>query len=419
MKRIGLLCCGICIAAISFGQNQPEAPDTLRKDALNVFMDASSYIRKEINFVNYVRDIKDADVYIISTYQLTGAGGTLYTWFLVGQHRFKEMVDTLVYASGPDDTLEKVREGQVRTLKMGLMRYVIKTPLAQHMDIRFTEPLQEEVSTDRWKNWVFGISASGYLSGQKLYSYFNLYGSVSASKVTSEWKVDLDAFYSYGEDKYNLDEGTYYSSNKSKSFNALIVKSLGEHWSIGGTTYIGSSTYRNFDLHFTIAPGIEYDIFPYSESTRKQFRILYSAGYVYNNYIDSTIYFKINESLWEQNLDIAVEVVQKWGSIETYLGWSNYLHDWKKNNLSLSMYLSLRIAKGLRIRIGGGAGMVHDQLSLVKGGATTEEILLSRKELETQFTYYSSFSLTYTFGSIYNNVVNPRFSNSGAMYIYY
>jgi len=62
--------------------------------------------------------------------------------------------------------------------------------------------------------------------------------------------------------------------------------------------------------------------------------------------------------------------------------------------------------------------MVHDQLSLVKGGATTEEILLHRKELETQYRYYVSFGLTYTFGSIYNNVVNPRFS-SGGMYFYY
>jgi hypothetical protein len=381
-------------------------------------MDATSYIRKEINFVNYVRDIKDADVYIISTSQATGAGGWEYTYFLVGQHRFKEMSDTLVYASGPDDTLEKTRDGQVRTLKMGLMRYVLKTPLAQHMDIRFTEPLQEEVSSDRWKNWVFSTSANGYLSGQKIYSYFDVYGSLSASKVTSEWKIDMDVFYSYGEEKYEFDDGTYYSSNKSKSFDALIVKSLGEHWSIGGTTYIGTSTYSNYDLHFTIAPGIEYDIFPYSESTRRQFRILYSAGYVFNNYTDSTIYFKMNESLWEQNLDIALEVVQKWGSIDTSVGWSNYLHDWKKNNLYVSLYLNFRIAKGLRIRFGGGGGMVHDQLSLVKGGATTEEILLHRKELETQYTYYMSFGLSYTFGSIYNNVVNPRFASSGVMFFY-
>jgi hypothetical protein len=56
--------------------------------------------------------------------------------------------------------------------------------------------------------------------------------------------------------------------------------------------------------------------------------------------------------------------------------------------------------------------MIHDQLGLPKGGASTEEILLQTKRLSTQYTYYSSFGLSYTFGSIYNNVVNPRFGNN-------
>jgi hypothetical protein len=50
---------------------------------------------------------------------------------------------------------------------------------------------------------------------------------------------------------------------------------------------------------------------------------------------------------------------------------------------------------------------------LVKAGATTEEVLLRRRELATQFQYFTSFGLNYTFGSIYNNVVNPRFGNNG------
>jgi len=54
----------------------------------------------------------------------------------------------------------------------------------------------------------------------------------------------------------------------------------------------------------------------------------------------------------------------------------------------------------------------------VKGGATTEEILLHRKELETQYQYYISFGLSYTFGSIYNNVVNPRFGSGGSVMYY-
>ena len=52
-----------CSTAFSSG-NDAE-PDSLRKDALNVFMNASDYIKREIPYVNYVRDLKDAGVYII------------------------------------------------------------------------------------------------------------------------------------------------------------------------------------------------------------------------------------------------------------------------------------------------------------------------------------------------------------------
>ena len=45
-----------------------------------------------------------------------------------------------------------------------------------------------------------------------------------------------------------------------------------------------------------VMPGIEYNIFPYSESTRRQLRILYKVGYGYANYIDTTEYFLFKET---------------------------------------------------------------------------------------------------------------------------
>jgi len=274
MKKLILVSFILSVQFSMYGQDQSAPSDTLRKDALNIFMEANSYIRNEINFVNYVRDIKDADVYIISTSQRTGAGGREYTYFFVGQHSFEGMKDTLTYASSPDDTDDQRREGQVKTLKMGLMRYVAKTPLAKHMDINFTVPISDEVSTDRWKNWVFRANVSGFLNGEKSMKGIDIFGGISASKVTRDWKIDMDLDMSYGENEFEIDDSTTYSSfNQSKSFDALIVKSLGEHWSVGGSAAIGSSTYRNHELVYSIFPGIEYDIFPYSESTRKQFRI--------------------------------------------------------------------------------------------------------------------------------------------------
>ena len=158
--------------------------DTLRKDALKVFMEASDYIRREIPYINYVRDIKDADLYIISTRQMTGSGGREYSYFLVGQHDFAGMRDTLQFTTTPDETEEGRRSKEVSILKMGLMRYVARTPLARYINIQFSEPMSETVSTDKWKNWVFRPSLSATLLGEKTYSYRYINTSFTADKIT-------------------------------------------------------------------------------------------------------------------------------------------------------------------------------------------------------------------------------------------
>jgi hypothetical protein len=413
MKRI-ILCTTLLVIILNgFSQEVVTKQDTLRKDALNVYMESSDYIRKEIPYINYVRDIKDAGVYIISTSQRTGSGGREFTYFLVGQHEYAGMRDTVSFASKPDATEDEIRAKEVNTLKMGLMRYVAKTPLSEYMKITFTEPLSETVSTDKWNSWVFRARFTGFLDGQQSIKSSSLNGNLSASRVTEKWKIDLRAWYNYSKDIFEIDEDIIESTNNSKSFNALIVKSISDHWSYGGSYEIGSSSYSNLKLSTEIMPGIEYDIYPYSESTRRQLRLLYSIGYKYSAYIDSTIYDKMQEGHFKHSLEAAYEVVQKWGSIDLSIEYSNYLHDWSKNNLSIDGFVDVRLVKGLSVNFGGGASLIHDQLGLVKGGATPEEVLLRRKELETQFQYFTMFGFTFTFGSIYNNVVNPRFGNAG------
>jgi hypothetical protein len=413
MKKILLLTIIAFLSLSAFGQEASSKSDTLRKDALNVFMDASDYIRKEIPYVNYVRDIKDAGVYIISTSQRTGSGGMEITYFLVGQNENAGMSDTINFVTSPDETQEEIRIKEVKTIQMGLMRYVAKTPLSKYIKIGFSEPLSETVSSDKWNSWVYSAQVYGFLNGEKSYKSTYLNGSLSANRVTEDWKINLRARYNYNIDQFEIDNDIIKSENNSKSVSSLIVKSISDHWSYGGSFYWGSSSYSNLDLSLNIMPGIEYDLFPYSESTRRQLRLLYSIGYTFANYTDTTIYNKTKEGHLQHSFSAAYEVIQKWGSVNLSLNYSNYLYDWSKNNLSVYGGIEWRIIKGLSVNFGGSASLIHDQLGLVKGGATTEEVLLRRKELETQFSYFGSFGLTFTFGSIYNNVVNPRFGNGG------
>jgi hypothetical protein len=189
----------------------------------------------------------------------------------------------------------------------------------------------------------------------------------------------------------------------------MIVKGLSEHWSVGVFSYIGSSSYSNTKISYSGAPAVEYDIFPYSESVRKQFRFIYRVSPEYTVYNERTIYGKLRESLLKETLHIALSVKQPWGTIETDLSGAHYFHDFSKNHIRFSASFSFHLIKGFSFNVDGRFSRIHDQLSLPQRQATAEEILLRRRELETQYNYDFSIGVEYTFGSIYNNIVNPRF----------
>ncbi|MEZ5000552.1 MAG: hypothetical protein R2727_07910 [Bacteroidales bacterium] len=269
MKPIRLLFLAILIAPLTYGQETGIETDTLRKEALNVYVDASSYMKQEIPFINYVRDIKVADVVIISTVEGTGSGGRKYTYFLEGQGRYRNMIDTLSFTSSPDETHEVVREREAGTLKMGLMRYVLKTPLAKYIKINFTEPISEEVSSDRWNNWVFRAGLNGFAFATESSTRYSLSSNLSARRITEKSKIELG-----GNNNLNLTEYTWTDdetgdelseTNRRTSFslNSLVVRSLGEHWSAGFISELSGSFYGNYIAHFEFKPGIEYNIFPF------------------------------------------------------------------------------------------------------------------------------------------------------------
>ncbi len=401
-----------------FAQNAIAAPDTLRKDAVKIFLDCQScdmnYTREEISFANFVRDVNDAQVFILVTQQNAGSGGVQYTITYQGSSMFKGMNDTLVYTSNPDETSTIVRERKTNLLKLGLMRYVAKTPVFSEIEIINNSDLKQEEVIDKWNNWVFSISTEPQYQSEESNKQLDLRNSLNITKVTPDIKIELEMDQNYSQRRVIDDEGgdTTYVTNEFQGDN-LFVKSLGDHWSAGVKLNMGSSTRENYDLRTDFMPSVEYDIFPYSEATHRQLRFLYSAGVQYNNYIDSTIYDKVKETLYKQELNIAFQVQEKWGSVNLALVGSTYFNDFSKNRLELISSLNLRIFRGLSLQLEGGVAYIHDQINLKKGGISEADRLLELRELSTQYRIQGGIGLTYTFGSIYNNVVNPRFGFGG------
>ena len=415
-------------------QESENENDVIRQKAVKIFIDCQhcdmNYIRQQIPYVNYVRDVKEAEVYILETRQNTGSGGREYTFTFLGQSKFEGKNDTLVYATRPDDTDDHIREGRTQMIKMGLMRYVATTPLYEEVMIQHLGETVDQEVVDRWNYWVFELETSPRIELEETLKEISWDNSISATKFTPDWKLEFDYDYDYRKTKRveeeeidslgNTEKVTEEYERISHRLDNLIVKSLGDHWSAGIRFDLSSSTYRNTKLHYTFYPSLEYNIFPYAESTRRQLRILYGAGYNYTKYNDTTIYDKIEDKLFQQQLQIAFQVQQKWGSINISLEGSNYFHDFEKNRLELEGSIRIRIVKGLSVELHGGVARIRDQLSLVKGEeATAEEVYLRLRELATGYNIDAGLSFTYTFGSIYNNIVNPRFGNGGGYYGWY
>ena len=403
-------------ASNSYSQEEAFDIEELKKSAPKVFIDCDrcdiDYIRTEITFVNYVWDRQEADIHMLITLQSTGSGGREYTIAFIGQKEYSDLQNTLKYFSNPTETDDEVRKGLVQTLKLGLGSYVARTPMAQAISLLLKQEVKPTAVEDKWNFWVFYVGLNSDLSGEEQRKSTELSGNFSANRVTPASKLRMGLDIDYEKDRYDVDGETITSISESRDFDGLYVKSISEHWSIGGWVSLSSSTYRNIDFSYTIHPAIEYNFFPYSQSTRRQLRALYKIGYGSYRYRDETIYEKTSENLWNESLSITMELNEPWGTAELSLEGSHYFHDLNKNRLVLSGELSLRIFKGLSLRIEGRYSKINDQLSLPRGEATLQEILLRRRELASGYRKSFEIGLSYRFGSVFSNVVNPRFGNN-------
>lgn len=410
-----LLACVLPAGAAA--QGTPAPPLRVFLDCQQMYCDMDFY-RTEIAFVDHVRTRQDADVHILVTRQQTGGGGGEYTAAFIGLRQFAGRRDTLRYYSRQDDPDDVTRRGLARLFTIGLLRYVAGTPVADRIAITYTAPKADQTAAgakqhDPWNYWVFYARASGYFQGETSSNSLNVSGGLSANRTTELWKLSLSLNAGYSESNFDIDSVTRVkSTSKNYSANALGARSVGGHWALGAIASASRSTYSNQARALRFAPGIEYDVFPYAESTRRQFTLRYNIGVNAFRYDEETIFLKTRETLYDESLTASLDARQPWGSVSVSLEGAHYLDDFSKNRLGLFSNFDVRIFRGLSLSFFGSVSRVRDQRYLPAAGATPEEVLLQRRALATNYRYYGSIGLNYSFGSIFNNVVNPRFGGS-------
>jgi hypothetical protein len=409
LRTLALLLLTFLTAA---GISADERDETPRERALRVYLDGfgdTQYIKEEIPYVNYVRESEQAQVHLIYTSRSTGAMSLERTVTFLGLGEFEGLDDTLSCITRTDDTVDYRRAEIVRIMKLGLMRYVSRTPQGELIDITYSEPAEPRDVTDRWDHWVFSTSFSGSYGGQESYKDMSLSGGLSADRVTEALKLNFGFTAYYSETSYEYEDLDYTDISKSSNLQALTVKSVSDHFSIGAFGAASQSLYNNIDQSYEIAPAAEYNVFPYAESSHRELRMLYKIGYRHNRYEEETIYFVTEEDRFYHSLSIEYDTKARWGSMRAMIEASNYLHDFDLNSLLFSSSFYFRITDGFSLSLSGSYSAVHDQIELSSRGASVEDVLLRRKQLETEYYFNIYAGFQYRFGSRYSNIVNPRF----------
>ncbi len=419
-----LLVLAISMAFAPSAMAQEDKPETL-----DVFLDCErscdfDYIRREIPYINYVRDRVGSDVHLLVTRRRTGSGGNEYELQYRGQDDLSAMVDTLVYVSGSTETDNERRAGLTNAMARGLVPFLMMTKIGDRFTVSVpvleesSDPLEEQVIHDPWNFWVFNVSVSGDYEAEDTQTSTQIRTRLSADRVTEDWKFGLSGWFNYRENTFEFSDGTFNSLNRDGSVFGQLIKSLGPHWSAGMMTFFNTSSRSNTDLSGSFSPTVEYSFFPYSESSTRELRARYEVNLRNNKYEELTVYNETQQTLIQHQLQLSANFRQPWGNARARVSIESYVTDFEESlfdlyNIGIGGDLNFRVARGLSINLGAEMSSVHDQIWLAAETANDEDVLLGNKRLPTDFEYELEFGFSYRFGSIYNNVVNPRFGFGG------
>ncbi len=416
---------GIGATATSLSAQGEAAPEDAPQ-LLKVFLDChlvlscdTNHFRREITFVNWVRLREDAHVHLILTYTAAGAGNE-YQFDNIGLGNFQGEDSHLTWTSSNVNTRDEIINALTRTMALGFVPYAQGLGLAEQLRVEFeaadaiqrarqTQGLQD-TAEDPWDFWVFRLNARADLSGQDKRKVRNLNGSFSADRITDNLKLELTVTGSSNETKNQLSNGDWFTSDrKSWSATGVAVKSLTDHWSLGSQFGGNSSSVANRRAGYRAAPALEWNLFPYSESTRQQLIFMYQIGAAWVVWWEETIYEETAEWVFDHRFRVDLNFRQPWGSGGTAFQMASLLDDFEKWEMTLSGTVNIRLFRGFSLNVGGNYGEIRNQIGLRRRNLTDEEILTARRQLATDSSYRLNSGFTFDFGSVFNNVVNTRF----------
>jgi hypothetical protein len=392
-------------------------------DAIRVFLDcqgdtnlgcSSDFFVLELPYVNWTRDRLFANVQFLVTTIQTGSGAFQYTVTALGRGRFAGRADTSVVNTLPNEAEDGVRRKLAASMGMLLVPYVRTTSAAARLRVVYDAPTGARQATpgsvnDPWNFFVLQFEGNGFMETESRQTFANGNADIRVRRVTEQNAIRFGWNQNVRYNSFEINDSTTVTNTiRNGVFFARAVKSLGSRLSAGVLTNIGYNEFNNTQLFWRAAPVLEYNFFPWKQATSRQVAISYGVGPRYFRWKEPTIFNRSSEWRMQQELVLGTDVRQSWGSINTSARYASFIPDLKQWNLSLNGQANLNLVKGLSLNLGGGASLIRDQIFLAAQDQTPEQILTQRRALASNFRVFVFTGLSYSFGSIYNSVVNPR-----------
>ncbi len=378
---------------------------------LKVFLDCNcdeNYLKQNTSFLEYVRDqdLADIEIFILDVYTPTGSRS--FEINIDGNNIYHEISTSSKVVGYSNDTSSTLRDKLLNKVKLALVPFLDKGGYNIKIDV---DSNLDDYSTndDKWKNWVFELSGS-YNNDKEETRKTNRYEiEFEIDKLTPEWRIGIDFSRSESNRNFFSNDNIYTSNRKTTSLRARVVRSVSNHFSLGAFVGGFQNTYENIDFQRYIMPAIEYSLFPYEDVLSREVTLAYRIGTGKRNYIEKTIYGYTKQIVYPHGLTLNVKFRKKWGNISSYVRGDQFLNDGTKKRLSLRSSLDIRVFEGLAVRFSSNINLIRDQYNLAASSTSSiEDLLLQQRQIATDYKTSFSVGLSYTFGSIYNSVINTR-----------
>ena len=363
------------------------------------------YLKEEIEFVRFVGYRSAADVVLTLTSRSTGPGGVEYLFAFRGRGRFAGLDLDLTWVAGPTISTAQRNEGLIGVLLRGLVPYVAQTDAGDFVTVNY-EPEGRELNglRDAWNYWVFEASAEGSADGEEYHYEYGFEAAFEARRVTERDRLELEPNIGLADERDFDEEGEveYRRVVRTYALEGMYGRMLNRHVAVGVRASAANDEHSNLLVSARAGPVVELSLFQYREHRHRDVRLTCSLAGIRNDYYDTTVFGVTSEFLVRSEIASRVNFTQEWGEVGLSATWGNYLHDFGLNRVTIGTDVSVELGAGFEFGFKGKYAFIHDQVAV-------REDPEEEYEKPTDFSYSASVGLTYTFGSVYSDVVNPAF----------